>query len=145
MAARLGILIGEERYLVDLADAGEIVPIPEAIAPVPLTREWFSGLVNLRGVLYAVTDLGPFQGRGATVISRESRLLAFASRLNVNAAIVVSRMLGLHNVSAMTESAPDSKGAAWCGRRLTDPEGRVWTELSLTQLIEDQRFLSVAR
>jgi hypothetical protein len=32
LAARLGLMIGERRWLVDLSEAGEIVPVPEAIA-----------------------------------------------------------------------------------------------------------------
>ena len=54
LAARLGLMIGEQRWLVDLSEAGEIVPVPDTIAPVPLTRDWLLGLVNLRGALYTV-------------------------------------------------------------------------------------------
>ena len=46
-SARLGLAIGDQRWLVDLAEAGEIVPIPAQMTPVPLTRDWFRGLVNL--------------------------------------------------------------------------------------------------
>ena len=145
VAARLGLMIGDERYLVDLAEAGEIVPIPEVMTPVPLTRDWLCGLVNMRGVLYAVSDLGRFQGGAATKTSRESRLLATASSLNINAALLVTRMLGLHNVSGMTEQSSGSADAPWRRRQLTDNEGRVWTELSLAQLVRDERFLTVNR
>jgi twitching motility protein PilI len=145
VAARLGLMIGEDRYLVDLAEAGEIVPIPETMTPVPLSRDWLRGLVNLRGVLYAVSDLGRFQGGAATTLSRESRLLAVASRLNFNAAILVTRMLGLHNVTSMKETAFQAPNAPWKRRQLADSEGRIWTELSLSQLVADERFLLVNR
>lgn len=146
VAARLGLMIGDDRYLVDLAEAGEIVPIPENMTPVPLSRDWLRGLVNLRGVLYAVSDLGRFQGGAATSLSRESRLLAVASRLNFNAAILVTRMLGLHNVTSMQETALlQSPNAPWKRRQLADSEGRIWTELSLAQLVADERFLLVNR
>ena len=56
-SARLGLLIGDQRWLVDLAEAGEIVPLPSGITTVPLTRDWFRGLVNLRGSLFGVSDL----------------------------------------------------------------------------------------
>lgn len=147
MAARLGLMIGDERYLVDLSEAGEIVPIPAVIAPVPRTRDWFRGLVNLRGMLFAVSDLSRLSGHGPTPVSRESRLLAVASRLNFNAAILVSRMLGLHNIGAMRvddSQAPDAD-LPWRGRRMIDNEGRTWTELSLARLTADERFLMVNR
>ena len=146
VAARLGLMIGEERYLVDLAEAGEIVPIPEAMTPVPLTRDWLRGLVNLRGVLYSVSDLTRFEGGAATALAKESRLLAIAGRLNMNAAILVTRMLGLHNVSAMKPQAGDTPAQSpWRLRRLADSEGRLWTELSLATLVADERFLAVNR
>ena len=80
-----------------------------------------------------------------TKTSRESRLLAIAASLNINAAILVTRMLGLHNVSGMTEKSGGSLDAPWRGRQLTDSDGRVWTELSLAQLVRDERFLTVNR
>ena len=95
--ARLGLLIGGQRWLVDLAEAGEIVPLPAAITPVPMTRPWFRGLVNLRGNLYGVTDLQRFLGESPTPVSRDARLLAFGAALQINAALIVSRMLGLHD------------------------------------------------
>lgn len=145
VAARLGLMIGDERYLVDLAEAGEIVPIPEVMTTVPMTCDWLRGLVNMRGVLYAVSDLGRFQGGAATPLTRESRLLAVASKLNFNAAILVSRMLGLHNVSGMTERELHAPDAPWKRRRYADAEGRDWIELSLADLVADERFLSVNR
>lgn len=145
VAARLGLMIGDERFLVDLAEAGEIVPIPESMTPIPLSRDWLRGLVNLRGVLYAVSDLARFEGHPATPLTRESRLLAVASKLNFNAAILVSRMLGLHNVSNMSELELHAPDAPWKRRRFADEEGRDWTEISLAHLVCDERFLSVNR
>lgn len=147
LAARLGLMIGDERFLVDLSEAGEIVAIPSVIAPVPHTRDWFRGLVNLRGVLFAVSDLSRLAGHGPTPLTRESRLLAVAARLNFNAAILVSRMLGLHNIGSMRvdDSRPADPDQPWRGRRMIDSEGRNWTELSLARLTSDERFLMVTR
>jgi len=82
VAARLGLMIGDQRWLVELSEAGEIVPVPDLIVPVPLTQDWLLGLVNLRGALYTVVDLQRFAQLGHTDAGRESRLLAFAARLN---------------------------------------------------------------
>ena len=147
-SVRLGLMIGDERFLVDLSEAGEIVPLPPVITPVPLAREWFRGLVNLRGMLFAVSDLAGFGGDGSTPLSKESRLLAVASRLNFNAAILVTRMLGLHNINTMRpdEHAPDrSAQQPWRVRQLLDEQERSWTELSLLRLVADERFLMVNR
>jgi len=143
--ARLGLQIGEERWLVDLAEAGEIVPIPALATSVPFTRDWLVGLVNLRGALFAVTDLQRFAGDGATPRVKESRLLAFATSLTVNAALVVTRMLGLHDAQQWKVDESRRHGAPWAGRCLVDDEGRAWNELSLARLAADEHFLSAAR
>ncbi|MGD9941723.1 MAG: chemotaxis protein CheW [Burkholderiaceae bacterium] len=107
-AARLGVQIGGQRLLIELSEAGEIVGVPAVVAPVPLTRDWFKGLVNLRGSLYGVADLARFCGGEPTPTTKESRLVALAARLNLNSAILVDRMLGLQNPDAMTEDDAES-------------------------------------
>src|SRR6266581_4946094 len=44
----LGVETGTVRWLVDLFDSGEVVPLPE-LTPVPLTRSWFAGIANNHG------------------------------------------------------------------------------------------------
>ena len=153
LAARLGLMIGERRWLVDLSEAGEIVPVPDPIAPVPLTRDWLLGLVNLRGALYTVVDLQRYAQLGRTDAGKESRLLALAARLNFNAAILVTRMLGLRNVASMQiddePSAADAFGPGgrpdWVGRTLVDADGQRWFELDLARLAAGNAFLLVGR
>jgi twitching motility protein PilI len=156
LAARLGLMIGEQRWLVDLSEAGEIVPVPDTIAPVPLTRDWLLGLVNLRGALYTVVDLQRFAHLGSTAAGKESRLLALAGKLNFNAAILVTRMLGLRNVASMRvdEGGDAAAGVAsfgpqgrpdWIGRTLVDADGHRWMELDLAKLAAGSAFLMVGR
>ncbi len=64
-ASKLGLQVGDDRWLVDLADAGEVIPVPP-ITAVPLTRPWFAGVANIRGNLYSVVDFAAFLG-GAPV------------------------------------------------------------------------------
>jgi len=152
LAARLGLMIGEQRWLVDLSEAGEIVPVPDLIAPVPLTRDWLLGLVNLRGALFTVVDLQRFAQLGRTDAGKESRLLALSGRLNFNAAILVSRMLGLRNVASMRPDDDPSEAQAfggarpaWVGRTLVDVDGKRWHELDLARLASANEFLMVGR
>jgi twitching motility protein PilI len=154
LAARLGLTIGSHRWLVELSQAGEIVPVPDSIVPVPLTRDWLLGLVNLRGALFTVVDLQRFAQLGRTEVGKDARLLAFAARLEFNAAILVSRMLGLRNVATMREADPtDSPGDGfgpggrpeWVGRTLVDADGQRWHELDLARLAAGSAFLMVGR
>ena len=150
---RLGLLIGTQRWLVDLEQAGEIVPVPATIVPVPLTRDWLLGLVNVRGALYTVVDLYRFVGAPATESGKDARLLALSARLNFNASILVTRMLGLRNIAAMQ---PDDSGSSpqdlraqplppWVGPARIDAEGHRWFELDMTRLVSGPDFLLVGR
>lgn len=161
--ARLGLAIGDQHWLVDLSQAGEIVPVPETIVPVPLTRDWLLGLVNLRGALHTVVDLQRFAGLGRTQAGKEARLLALGARLNFNAAILVTRMLGLRDLGAMPvvpdapepgaqhagrgDAAPPAAPGrpAWIGPTRVDADGRRWRELDLARLASSRDFLLVGR
>ena len=59
--SRLGVAIGADCWLIELSQAGEVLPVPEAIAVVPGARSWFKGLANLRGTLHGVIDLPEFR------------------------------------------------------------------------------------
>ena len=139
---KLGVEAGGRLWLVELSEAGEIVAVPPNFAVVPLTHSWLRGLVNLRGSLHAVTDLADFLGEPPSVVGRDSRLLVFASRLNLNAAVLVDRMIGLQDMAGLRMiSDPDGADAAeW-----VDSQDRHWYELSLQQLAVDERFLVAAR
>ncbi len=147
--ARLGLSIGEQRWLVELSEAGEICPVPSTIAAVPLTQDWFVGLVNLRGVLHALSDLQRFAGAEATPLTKESRLLALSAASGIGAAILVTRMLGLHDTRdwlvVPSDEDPGARRPAWIGRRLRDANGYEWVELSLARLACDPRFLAANR
>jgi len=145
---RLGIQIGTQRLLVDLADAGEILPVPD-IAPVPLTKAWYRGLANVRGNLLGIVDLSLFAGGPATPLDKESRVLAFSSDLRFSVGILVSRMLGLRSAADLTTApardAGDALFAPWVRASLVDAQQVQWQELDLSTITTDERFVDIAR
>ena len=140
-AHQLGVEIGGVRYLLDLVEAGEIVPLPP-LAAVPLTQPWYLGLANVRGNLLGVVDLaryfdadaGPADAR-ANAPAAGARLVTFAPGLGFPCALLVGRVVGLRHAADM---APGEG-------RLRDAEGHEWTPLSLAALAREERFLQVAR
>lgn len=146
--ARLGMLIGNQRLLVELAEAGEIIALPPVIVPVPLTRDWFLGVTNVRGSLFTVVDLRAFAADGVTEIGKETRLLSLAPSLGFNVTLVVSKMLGLRNTASMTPviaTSPADVGASWLGNSFADADGHIWRELSMSRLVATPDFLMVGR
>jgi twitching motility protein PilI len=139
-AARLGVQSGADFWLVRLDEAGEVIPMP-TLATVPLTREWFRGLVNLRGNLYSVIDFARFAGGEPTTDGADVRLLLVADRFHMSAALLVSRMLGLKSMQAFTPQPAQPEDPAWCAGRCTDDEGRLWRELAVGDLVYHHDFL----
>jgi twitching motility protein PilI len=141
---QLAVVIGGGRFLLDLTQAGEITTVG-AVTRVPLTADWFLGLSNLRGNLITVIDLARFQGQDATIIEKDSRIVAFAPALGFNCGLLVSRVLGLRNVDGMTLKNPAAvaDNRPWLARHFVDQEAQDWTELDLSLITQDSRFLHV--
>ena len=141
--ALLGVQAGDDFWLVDLAEAGEILPVP-LLTPVPLTRSWLRGVANVRGLLYAVSDFSAFQGGSPTGIAGETRLLLPHAKFSINAALLVSRVLGLRAIEDFETAETGVDERPWISARLVDTQGRLWHRFDPRQLYADPRFLDVA-
>ena len=130
---QLGVMIGAERFLLDLTEAGEIVPVLP-ICAVPLTQSWYLGLSNIRGNLVGIIDYARYLDAGETAVAPDSRMLTFAHSLGFNCAILVNRVYGLRQASDMQVA----------GERLVDADSNEWLVLDLAELVQDPRFLHVA-
>ena len=139
--SRLGVQAGGGNWLLKLDDAGEMLALPEFSA-VPLTKTWYLGLANIRGVLASVVDFAAFMGGEHTVRTPDCRLLLIAERFHSFSGLLISRMLGLKNVQAMqpTDKATEK---SWVGAAYRDEDGRLWQELDMGVLVTHDDFLQV--
>lgn len=143
-SSRLGLASGSERWLIRLADAGEVIAVPP-IVPVPLTQRWFLGLANIRGNLFSVIDFPAFLGNAPVVLDNLARLILLNTRGGEqNAGIVVQRVLGLRNLAQLSPVHDDTKRAEWHVARWIDAEGATWQEIDLGKLSRDAVFLQVS-
>lgn len=141
-ASLLGIRVGSEDWLVDLADSGEIVQMPK-LTHVPLTRGSFAGIANIRGNLYAVTDFSVFRGGEPTPQNADSRLLLVGAKYGSNAALLVARMLGLKNSEDYVAETAEAGVPEWAAQRFRDSNGKPWRKLSVRELLADENFMNV--
>ena len=136
--SRLGVMIGDRCCLLDLREAGEIVSLV-AITKVPLSRDWYLGLANVRGNLIGVVDLDRFLGGPSQTIGKESRVLVVSAALSGNTGFLLSRVLGLRHIQEMAEQPSGD-----CGRKCyLDGDLNEWVEISLAEIVDDPRFLQV--
>ncbi len=141
-ASRLGVQAGAERWLVSLADAGEVVPAP-SITPVPLAKAWFRGVASVRGRLYGVVDLPAFLGGAPVTPGEQARLLLLSEKFRVGSALLVDRVLGLRGAEGFEPRAV-AGGAPWLKAEFVDRDGVHWKELDVPRLVQEPAFLDVA-
>ena len=142
-AAVLGVAVGEDRYLIPMIEVSEVIPIPK-LARVPLTQPWFLGLANVRGNLYGITDLGVYLGGNPMPFNLKSRILLASLSNKIYGAFVVNSMLGIRNLSEFTSvKSAKRKLPKGITTQYKDTEGRLWRELSLFELIRDEKFLQI--
>jgi twitching motility protein PilI len=144
--SRLGIACAGEQWLIRLADAGEVIAIPQ-MATVPLTKPWYLGIANIRGNLYGVIDFAGFLGHPlepATPGASPAQLVLFGPRVGeLRAGLIVHRVLGLRNLADLARNETPADAPGWYGSRWTEANGNVWQEIDLARLAQDPAFLQV--
>ena len=76
-------------------------------------------------------------------MNANARLLLIGAKHGANAALLVSRMLGLKNPEDFTPEAQDSNEPSWAAQRFADPQGKVWRKLSVRELLADHDFMNI--
>ncbi|NDP37491.1 MAG: chemotaxis protein CheW [Rhodoferax sp.] len=147
--AWLAVKAGESNYLFPLAQSGEIFPLIN-VQVVPYCRQWFMGVVNLRGGLYGVVDLASFISDGSTRVRTEqslaeSSVITVNATLELNCALVVDGLAGLRKRDAFAEAELPPEGSpVFFGTRFTDRNGAHWQEINLQALSQLPEFLSIS-
>lgn len=136
----LGIQAGNENWLVKLSEAGEIL-FPPPLATVPLTRNWYRGLANVRGTLYGVIDFSGLHEGAPIVPSGHARLLLVGAKLGVHSALLISRVLGLRSEEDFEADHGPPDKRPWVGQQLRDMQDRPWLKLDIPQLLTNSAFL----
>ncbi|WP_432722541.1 chemotaxis protein CheW [Jeongeupia wiesaeckerbachi] len=139
--ARLGIRIGQDNWLVDLADVAEVMPVPP-VSLLPLSQPWFKGVANMRGNLVSVSDLSAFFGGPALIASPLARLMLLHPRHILHSAVLVERMLGLKHLSDLSEEEAVHPRASTAYR---DAAGQRWLALDVAALASDPGFLQAGQ
>ncbi len=143
----LAVQAGGQHYLLPLTQAGEIYPW-QAVQTVPYAQAWFLGVANIRGNLLGVIDLPLLLGQPVERTQQslgESSLLVINPALQVNAALVVDRLLGLRNADSLQYAPQDGSAPADGWQRYQDTQGQVWVELNLQTLVQLPEFLRVSQ
>lgn len=142
-ASKLGVTINGFNWLVALDDISEVIPLPE-ITRVPQTQPWFMGMANVRGNLYALTDLASFLGYPAATISANSRILLVHQKFEMNSGFLVERLIGLRSTEDMEKQDDIGEQAVWYVSQYKDSNNETWHEMDIGKLLDQHEFMQVA-
>lgn len=133
----LGVQIAEQNWLVDMLDVSGVLPLPP-LSAAPLTKPWFLGVINVRGMLYGVSDMAAYQQKGKASGAAANRVLLVAERHAFNAALLVDRVLGLRNARTWAQSEVDGQV------QYHDEQGNFWHKLDIVGLLGRPDFLQIS-
>jgi len=132
----LGVQMTGKKWLVDMTDISEVLPLPKVTA-VPFTKPWFRGIANVRGNLYSVVDMANYQNGGTVSGDSHNRVLLVAERYGFNAALLVDRVLGLHDARTWCQNEVEGQ------TEYLDDNGATWYKLDVSGLLVQQDFLQI--
>ena len=69
--------------------------------------------------------------------------LLVGSKFGANAALLVTRMLGLKNPADFVPEPVDPMAPAWGALRYADGQGAIWRKLSVRDLLADNDFMNI--
>lgn len=133
----LGVQIAGQNWLVDMHDISGVLPLPP-LTPVPLTKPWFLGVVNVRGMLYGVTDVAAYQQKGRASGTAANRILLVAEHHAFNAALLVDCVLGLRNTRIWEQEGIQGQ------MQYRDERGSLWHKLDVVDLLGQPDFLQIS-
>jgi twitching motility protein PilI len=152
--AWLAVRSGGNNYLLPLNQSGEIVALSQP-QPVPYAKDWFRGVLNVRGYLVGVVDLARFVAAdtgkaawaatpAATLAGSEPSVVTLNATLEVNCGLQVDSLAGLRGAEAFaSQVAAAADAPAYFGPSHVDSEGQSWQEINLRVLAQSAKFLSI--
>ena len=135
-AATLGVIVGKDNWLVEMADISEVLAVPD-LTHVPLTKSWYCGVANVRGNIYSIADVGLYMDYGQTAQDAQSRVLLIGQKYNFNTGLLVSRVLGLRNATEWQRSESGEDILYY------DDSGQEWRKLDIRKLIQQPEFIQI--
>lgn len=142
--SRLAVVVGDRGMLLELDQIAEVAPVTP-ITSVPFTKSWFLGVANIRGTLYAVSDLASWLLGKKSGVRDSSRVVLLGQRLaRLRTAVLVDRVVGLRLLDDMERGSDDTL-AEWELAVWKDRDGMAWYEVDLGKLVANDGFLQVVQ
>lgn len=138
----IGFRIGQQHFVIPLNESREVFPMPEQVTSVPKSQPWVFGIVNLRGELLPVLDLGLYLGGTAAKLSKRSRIIVI-NDAEISSGLLVDEVFGLKHFQRSPEPLTATATSSYITGQLSQ-QNINWQVFSFQQLTADPRFLHAA-
>jgi len=131
------LVTGEERYGVEIHHVREVQPAPPP-TPVPGVPDFWAGVVNVRGGLYPVLDLGRYMGSTA---GRDDGMLVLVSAAGVSVALLVDDVSEAREIRTSDVRSPLGGGPDPKSRAIRGTTADLLSVLDLDALLSDPQLV----
>lgn len=100
----LEFMLSNERYAIRVSETNEIIRMVETV-PVPKAPPYIKGIINLRGDVISIVDIGLLVDRKKRDLTKDSRIL-IVSADNESAGLLVEKVMGIRKVKLSSFEPP---------------------------------------
>lgn len=93
----VSFLIANGLYGMDISDTREIVKV-DRITPIPGSAEYIEGVMNLRGKIIPIVDIGKLLGLSKIVFSNDTRIIIIEIRDKTQIGLLVYAIMDIVNI-----------------------------------------------
>jgi twitching motility protein PilI len=139
----LAFRIGEQVFVAPRDEVREVLVYPDQITRIPGSKDWITGLANVRGQLLPIIDLKSFLGGAVARPDKETRVVVVNHR-DVPAGLVVDEVMGFRRFPGDQREvqAPDTVLRCECYvRGAFRQDSDTLPVFDLAGLVESPQFL----
>ncbi|MCG8333110.1 MAG: chemotaxis protein CheW [Proteobacteria bacterium] len=92
----LEFIVADERYAIKVADTNEVIKVIKTV-PVPKAPPYIKGIINLRGDVISIVEVGLLVDRKRRKLTKDARILIVKAGKE-SAGLLVSKVLGIRKV-----------------------------------------------
>lgn len=139
--------IAGERFVAPIGEIAEVITMPAALTPVPLTKPWLIGIANVRGQLLPLADLAKFLNLNSRIPQQSRRKVLVIHHQTMWFGLLVDNVWNIKKFSAadyLPKTLPnDSPFLPYNHGQFVQNE-QHWPIFMPSLLTQDPRFLEAS-
>ena len=136
--------VADMLFVTSIGEISEILPLTK-ITPVPFTKPWISGITNIRGDVYVVTDFSHFLFDKPHTMNKKNKLIVLKG--DSHSALLVDEIIGMTDIR-QEEIRNDIGDVDSRVRQLVNgmvsKDGGTFIVLGVKNLLAEAKFLHAA-